>query len=618
MAALAGCSTSPFGNDASDQLRKAIVDASARELVDSNTQTKPIVTEREAVSAPREIAPEILKELEATSGPAVWRQTQARLGMDLLGRPMKSATISLERAVQSAAERNIAVQFAQLGPGIGEAQVIAAEAAFDWVLTSNSSWTNTDSPRVATSFNGSTFNASSENSQNVTQQIGLRRTTISGGRLTAQHEFSYTDSNTPNQRTRPNPANQASFTLQFDQPLLKGFGSEVSQAEIRVARNVERNAVYTLKRDLIRVTSDTERTYWQLVQTYQDLLILQRLLDSGEQIADVVRNRVQIDADDAQIANAEARVKRRRADVLRAMTQLRLLSDRLKQLINDPAYTVGSETVLLPSDIATDAPVKFSLRESIRSGLNYRPEVYQAILGIDDASIRQMVADNGRLPDLNLRLQTRTASLDNLAGDAYADIPDFDFVDYLATVVFEYPLGNRRGEAEYVRRRLERMQSVLAYRNQVQTIVGEVKSALVRVQLNYDLIVKTRDTRISEANSLRVLRIQNEVRGRTVERLELELNGQERVASAEREEMQAIIEYNTALTDLFAAMGTTLARNNIQFVVPDPDDVQWDVRPAGWEYRANPQPGYVPPPRTGETLPAESDPAAAAEQVPPS
>jgi outer membrane protein TolC len=244
--------------------------------------------------------------------------------------------------------------------------------------------------------------------------------------------------------------------------------------------------------------------------------------------------------------------------------------------------------------------------------------VYQAILGIDDASIRQMVADNGRLPDLNLRLQTRTASLDNLAGDAYADIPDFDFVDYLATVVFEYPLGNRRGEAEYVRRRLERMQSVLAYRNQVQTIVGEVKSALVRVQLNYDLIVKTRDTRISEANSLRVLRIQNEVRGRTVERLELELNGQERVASAEREEMQAIIEYNTALTDLFAAMGTTLARNNIQFVVPDPDDVQWDVRPAGWEYRANPQPGYVPPPRTGETLPAESDPAAAAEQVPPS
>ncbi|MFZ4575163.1 MAG: TolC family protein [Phycisphaerales bacterium] len=604
--AAGGCAQSPFGDSPSEELRRAIVQASAKEFVDANTETGPVVTERELETARDEVRPDILAELDEMAGPKAWQKTTAEFGQDLLGRKMKTVKVSLERAVQSAAEQNMAVQFARLGPGIGEAQVVSAAAAFDWVFTSNTTWNNSDEPRVSTSVNNSAFGSSSTMSQNVTQQLGLRRNTISGGRLTLQHEYAYTDDQSRGVRSRPNPANLASFTVQFDQPLLKSFGSEVSQAEIRVARNVERNAVLTLKRDLIRTATDTERTYWQLVQSYQDLLILQRLLASGEETASVVRNRRQLDANDAQVANAEARVKRRRADVLRAQTQLRLLSDRLKQLMNSPELPVGSEVLVLPSDLAIDAPVKFSLRESIRSGLQFRPEVHQAITGIDDASIRQMVADNSRLPDLNLRLQARSQSLDNTAGEAFADAGNTDFVSYLATLVFEYPLGNRKGEADYVRRRLERMQTVLAYRNQVQTIVTEVKSALVRVQLNFRLIAQSRDARLSETNALRVLRIDNEVKGRTIERLDLELNRQEGVASAEREEVQAVIEYNIALADLFAAMGTTLERNNIQFVVPDGPSIDLpDATPVGWEYKA--------PPRTGETLPPAADPAAAPE-----
>lgn len=610
LAALAGgCAQSPFGDSPTEGLRRAIVQASANEFVDANTQSAPVVTKRDPETGRNDVRPDILAELDQMSGPKAWEKTTPQLGDDLLGRPMRTVKISLERAVQTTAERNVAVQFARLGPGIGEAQVISAAAAFDWVFSSNSTWNSTDEPRVATSVNNSSFNSSSVTFQSVTQQLGLRRNTISGGRLTFQHEYGYTDDHTFRQRSRPNPANLATFTVQFDQPLLKGFGSEITQAEIRVARNVERNAVLTLKRDLIRVTTDAEKTYWQLVQSYQDLLILQRLLQAGEETASVVRNRVQLDANDAQVADSEARVQRRRADVLRAQTQLRLLSDRLKQLMNSPDLPVGSEVLIIPSDAAIDAPVKFSLRESIRSGLQYRPEIQQAITGIDDASIRQMVADNGRLPDLNLRLQARTQSLDNLAGDAYADVTDWDFVSYLATLVFEYPLGNRKGEADYVRRRLERMQTVLAYRNQVQTIVTEVKSALVRVQLNYRLIAQSRDSRLSATNALRVLKIENEVKGRTIERLDLELNRQETVASAEREEVQAVIEYNVALADLFAAMGTSLERNNIQFVVPDAGTIDLGPEaPLGWEYKA--------PPQTGERLPPAADPAAAPDPAP--
>lgn len=606
-----GCAQSPFGGSPSEDLRRAILDASTTELRDANSRTNPIVTTREAETVGAEIRPDILAEVEKMSGPKAREATVPQYGPDLLGRPIGTAKVSLERAVQGAASRNIAVQFARLGPAIGEAQVTAAAAAFDWVFIGSSSYDRNDTPRVSTSLSGSSFNSEVAASAAFTQQVGFRRNTVGGGRLTLLHDYSYTEDETPRQQSRPDPAQVAAFTVQFDQPLLKGFGSEISQAEVRVARNAERGAVLTLKRDLIRVATDTESTYWQLVQSYQDLLILQRLLESGEEIVRIVRNRMQLDANDAQVANAEARVKRRRADVLRAQTQLRLISDRLKQLMNDPDLPVGSELLLIPSDNAVDAPVKFSLRESIRAGLQNRPEIHQAILGIDDASIRQMVADNARLPDLNLRLQFRNQTLDDSAGEVYKDSFDFRQLDYLVQLAFEYPLGNRKAEADMVRRRLERMQSVLAYRNQLQTIVGEVKSALVRVQLNYDLISKTRDTRLSETNSLRVLKIENEVKGRTIERLEIELNQQERVASSEREEIQAVIEYNAALADLFASMGTTLERNNIQFVVPDVAPVSDGAdSPIGWEYRA--------PPRTGEKLAPESDPGAAPDAAMPS
>jgi outer membrane protein TolC len=490
-------------------------------------------------------------------------------------------TLSLERAVKAAVRNNIAVQFATLGPAIGEAQVAAAEAAFDWTFFSNLNWTNNDSPRVTPAI------SSAENSQNVTNQTGLRRQLAGGGRLTVQQELSYTDQHSPGATFNPNPASQLQYTLQYDQPLLRNAGSEVAQAEIRVARNAERNAVQTLKRDLLRITADVERTYWQLVQAHRDLLIIQRNVERGEKVRDQLKAREKIDANKAQIADVVARIESRRADVLRAETQLKTVSDKLKSLINDPDFPIGSEVVLLPADFAVDEPVKFNLLDSLRAAITFRPEIQQAILAIDDSSIRRIVADSARLPDLTLRLQTRITALQNSFGDSYREIVDARFVDYIAGIAFEQPIGNRKAEADYRRRNLERLQSVMAYRNTIQQVVGDVKGALDRVVLNYRLIDQTRASRVANAESLRVHLVEKqELQGYTVERLNLELQKQDLLASSERQEVQALADYNTAIADLFAAMGTLLERNQIQFVVPTAAEVLEDAHESSFWYPA--------------------------------
>jgi outer membrane protein TolC len=270
--------------------------------------------------------------------------------------------------------------------------------------------------------------------------------------------------------------------------------------------------------------------------------------------------------------------------VTSAQVQLALLSDRLKALMNDPQIPLGSQVVVIPADFAVDQPIRFSLSESIRSALRYRPEIQSAILSIDDASIRQLVARNARLPDLSIRLQTKWAGLDDQLGESYGDVLSGNFVNYVVGLAFEMPIGNRRAEGEYRRRVLERMQTVLAYRNTVQTVVNEVLASLHQISLFYTLIDQRYTDVLASADTLRLLTFEKEVGpGYTSERLELELNQQERLAQAEREHVQSLTQYNSALADLFSAMGTTLERNNIQFVVPTVEDALEGARGVeGW------------------------------------
>jgi len=571
---LAGCgSSSPLLDQSESTIRRSVVDAAQRELREPQRRPRPIVTRRVDLSQGLGIKPEMMGEVEKMAGINSYADVALDLGDNLHGEPVEALEITLGSAIRTAVDHNLALQFARLGPAVGEAQVASAEAAFDWVLFSNLTWNNTDSPRAQTGFAGGALSpVRSDEFQSVTGQAGVRRTLIGGGRYTLQVDQGYRDDGTNNQITSPNPAQNVAIAMQWDQPLLRGAGSEVTQAEVRLARNIERNAVQTLRRDMIRTATQVESSYWELVQAKHDLLILTRLLERGIKVRDQLEQRARIDANQAQIADSRARVERRRADVLRAQTQLRLISTRLKSLVNDPNIPVGSEVVLIPIDSMPDQPIQFSLVESIRTAIVSRPEVQQAILSIDDASIRQIVARNQTLPDFQLRLQARLETLDNTAGEAWGDTLDTDFVDYVAGLVFEVPIGNRAAEAGLRRRNLERMQSTIAYRNAVKDVVEEVKSSLERAQLNYQLIGQTRTSRLSAAEVLRVLLVEKDtLQGFTVERLDLELNREESLATAERDEVQALVAYHTAIAELFQSMGTALERNRIMLQVPNAD-----------------------------------------------
>lgn len=586
----AGCASLTGQDETSETLREAILAAMQRELADARASPSPRVTTRQVDLAQLGIPEPVIAELGQMAGPASYAGATLPAEQDLLGRPRRTVAISLQRAVQTAAEHNLELQFARLAPAISEAQVVAAEAAFDWTLFSNLDWESRDAPQpTPLVFNPATGTLTRTGSeadvrQTITSTTGLRRLLDSGATVTLQQELVYSDVRSPGIDLLPDPSGRATLAMQLDQPLLRNFGSDVALAQVRLNRNAERAAIAQLKADLIRIVSETEQAYWDLLRAQRDLLILKRLEQRGIEVRDQIRARVDAGlGKPAEFYDAAARVEERRANVLRAQNALAAASDRLKLLLNDPDLTLGSDVLVLPVDEPVDEPIQFGLLDAITTAVQGRPELQQALLSIDDTSIRRRLADNARLPQLNLRLQTRLAALETNLGEAYGETFDGQFVDYLVGLAFEQPIGNRAAEALYRQRRLETMQAVAAYVNTVRQVVAEVITALRNVQTNYHLIEQTRVSRVAAAESLRSFLIQKEeTEGYTIELLNLELNRQEALAQRERDEVQALVDYMDAITDLHAAMGTTLERNRIRFVVPDVDDVHEPVRWSGW------------------------------------
>ena len=493
------------------------------------------------------------------------------IGVDLLGRPSVLVPVSMQGVISASLQSNLDIEFAQYNPAIAQAELVQAEGAFDWTLTGNVQGGDSVIPQTgATGFGSGVIRNESDN---ISGSVGVNKALSSGGSLSIEHELGYTNVESSFfGSANPNPSNSSNVVVGYEQPLLDGFGRSRVQSGIYLARNAERNAVASLRSQLIASTSQTERAYWQLVYAYKQVIIRSKLLERGIEVRDDIKARRVQDARQAQVADAVARVERRRSDLLVAKTALRNASDNLKRLMNDDRIPVGSEILLVPGDDSAVEPLSISLLSAIESGINHRPEIEQSILSIDNTTIRENVARNARLPQLNLSAQARLLGLDDSVSDGYDDSISNRFIDdWLVGLTFEQPIGNRVGEAGFRKARLERMQAIVGYRRTVQGIVLEVKNALNAVVTNHALISQTTLSRVAQGEALRALIVEKELTnaGYSVERLNLELNQQESLANAELAEALALVNFNSAMVDLHEAMGTTLDRNRIDFIVPD-------------------------------------------------
>ncbi|MGK7954419.1 MAG: TolC family protein, partial [Crocosphaera sp.] len=88
--------------------------------------------------------------------------------------------------------------------------------------------------------------------------------------------------------------NNLDFRVTFDQPLLRGFGTDINRVPIEVARLEERVNIFSLKSTLITTITDTIEAYLSLLQAQEQVKIQQLALQNAKRQFEIIQ--VLIDA----------------------------------------------------------------------------------------------------------------------------------------------------------------------------------------------------------------------------------------------------------------------------------------------------------------------------------
>lgn len=572
--ALASCQ-SPMHQDTGEaQLQQAIEAAVARQGASPIPQGTPQEL-RTVQSTPNSVFETLagrIPELDAI-GP---QGENGGLGLDL-GPNISGATdpevqLSLKSAIAAAVRNNLSVQGSRIEQSIAETDVVKAEAAFDAVLLAGSGYQTNSVPPPPINIPGGLNDAFAPDNSQTSLSTGIQKRLISGGTVAASVNMDYTQQNASIYSPESYWTNSVNFNL--SQPLLQGFGSDVNEAQIRLARNRDRASVVNLRQTLLNVVEQTEIQYWTVLSARQQVVAAAWLLKVGSEVRDVLKKRLNFDATVADYALAVAIVEQRKANLIRAWLKSRDESDRLKLLMNDPAVSVGTDSLMVPIDLLCQQPIKYNLRDAIVTAVEQNPSIATAVLRIDDAAIGMLVADNGRLPQLGLLAGVSLSGQDTDNGSdgsmtgAFSEVADANYVSWLAKLAFSQPIGNRAAEAQYRQARLQRSAAVISYQSAIENAVFAVKTSLRGVTTSYELIDQSRASRLAAAESVRSLAVlEKTLAALTPEFLQTKFVAQDRLATSYLAEIESMVNYNTAMARLYNAMGTGLTMNRIEIEV---------------------------------------------------
>ena len=495
------------------------------------------------------------------------------VGPDLDGKPPREVVLTLQEAISSCVRNNLGVQQARLEEAMSQSEIVKAEAVFDTVLFANGGYrrSNIPQPTLSIGGGGGGFLLNPTADQRIWNlESGFEQRFATGTNLSVAARMQNQEYTDPQDRISPNPSYLNSVKLTLSQPLLRGFGTDVNLASLRVARNQDRRALQFMRRSLIEAVARTEAQYWQVYLSRARLVSTRWLLKVGEDVKAVLERRRGYDASLAQYADAVSKVEDRRAAMIRAERDLQRAVNELKRLMNDPRLPVGGAETVVTVDRPVEQALKCGIGDSLATALAQNPDVAATLLTIDDASIGLDVADNGRLPQLDLQSSGALYGLESGFGDSWQTLGDNDWIEWAVGATFRQPIGNRAAEAEYRRARLARSRSVILYKTAVQSAVLGVRNALQDASASYRLIAQTRAQRLAAAENMRALALDEEnIPQLTPEFLALKFLRQDGLAATEVAEAAALADYNVAIANLHAAMGTSLERNRIELKVVD-------------------------------------------------
>lgn len=379
----------------------------------------------------------------------------------------------------------------------------------------------------------------------------------------------------PNPRNVTTYSNQATFNI--TQPLLRGFGREITNAGIRIAQLERQGAAADFETNTETQIENALRTYWELlgwIENYKVQVI------SYAAARDLLRvNTAKFNAGvvaRTEVLQAEAAAEARRDQVITARQQVRDLEDQLKrQIFLQPGTPLWNREIMPTQPIAW-REIDVDLDKAIQVAMSERSEMRRARSNIQQSEVTQKVARNNILPQVNLFGQVTPNGLNDDFGKSFDTMNDGDYVSYNAGVQFAYPLQNRTARYRYKQAQARTAQTQEQLRDLQDQITLEVRQAVRELRTARERINVTQSQIRSAQATLDAERRRLEVGISTSFQV---LQFQQDVATAQSQHIRAVVDYNEAAIRLERTRGTLLETFGVDVLGAD---LRPEAKPVCW------------------------------------
>ncbi|HEY7129971.1 MAG TPA: TolC family protein [Nitrospira sp.] len=474
--------------------------------------------------------------------------------------------IALADAAIRALKSNLDITISRQTKESRLSDIVVEQAKFDPTLSVNGQYLRTVNPLNRPVFGG-TGNTLTEitifDQRNSSVTVDAQTNLLTGGNLDLNYSPAYTNVNpSVAQGFLFNPAWTGGLAMTLTQPLLRNAGIDVNKTFIRVAQN---NAVveeHVFRDRVLTVLATVEQTYWELVFANENLKVAEAAMKAAQNL--LAENRAKSKAGVMSIVDvlqAEAAVASRVEQTLIAEKAIRDQEDQLRRLLNPGENELREDMRLTPQDPPAVALQPISLQEAIDIAIERRPEIVQAKKNVDSSELNTSFAKNQLLPTLSFQGTLGLAGLGGNLGNSVNSNFSGDFYNYGAGLVLSYPLGNRSAWSTYNKRQMEGRNAQVSLVSVRQQIIVGVREAVRRVQTDFKRIETTKSARIMAEKQLQAEQERLKV-GLSTTRFVLEF--QRDLATAQGNELRAIVDYNKSLSNLERHKATTLDRYSLE------------------------------------------------------
>lgn len=476
------------------------------------------------------------------------------------------------------------------GLGTATALGVTTTASFDPIVTSQLNW-----GRRTTPLNNVITTGVPKLINGVPAVIGYQ----------AQANFSYTQAfqtgsafsisynNTRNSTisrfTLFNPSVSSTLQFAFTQKLLSGFGYAANARFIRIAKNNRHITDLQFAADVIRIVSDVQSQYWDLVFVRDDVKVRERSLALAQKLYDDNKRQVEIGTlAPIEIVRAEAEVARTRQDLIVSTTALQQQQIRLKNaLTKNPMDQQLALIEIEPTDqiIVPPVPEVIPIQDAVKLAWEKRPDVQQARLDLKNRDLTIRAVKNTMLPTVDLFASYAGAGLSgntvlrDANGNAILDAAgqpiltengvqraftqgiQGQFPEYAFGLNITIPIKNRAGQADAARAMIEARQAETKLKSLENTVVVDVRNAQIALEQNRARIDAARKARELAERTLDAEQKKYQLGASTIF---LVIQAQRDLSAAQSVEVRALADFKKAEVEFDRALGRTLERHSIQ------------------------------------------------------